>query len=463
MESPKMDTDDTIAAIATASGAGAIAIVRLTGSAVYSILSRIFHSHSQQNNFEGHRIYHGFLIDPSDKDHEPIDEVVVATYRSPHSYTGEDLAEINCHGGHLISRHVLELLLKQGARLAHPGEFTQRAYLSGKLDLTQAEAVLDVIQAKTKRQGKLAVSALSGHLGKQIAEIRLALVDLLTRVTAGIDFPDEVGDAPVEELKPALEAALNKLHTLSQTALSGKFLREGLRLAIVGRPNAGKSSLLNQLLKFERAIVTDVPGTTRDSIEEQVDINGIPITLIDTAGIRSTQDNIERIGIERSRQAVKAADLVILIVDLLEGWGEPESHIKELIGERPHLLAYNKVDAATAQRPKSAPSPNGTAEVFISAKEGAGLQDLGAAVERWALGEQSLEASGSTLNERQAQLCMKAEDALISGLKAISSQLPQDCIATDLKIAIDSLSEISGYTVSEEIISEVFANFCIGK
>jgi tRNA modification GTPase len=457
-----MDTDDTIAAIATAPGTGAIAIIRLSGSSTFPILSKVFQSRESTSSFEGHQAYHGFLIDPINTK-EPIDEVVVITYRNPHSYTGEDLAEINCHGGSLISRQVLELLLKQGARLARPGEFTQRAFLAGKLDLTQAEAVLDVIQAKTKRQSKLAISALSGHLGKRIAEIRHSLVELQARVTAGIDFPDEIDEAPIEELKPIIEIALNKLQALSQTALSGKFLREGLRLAIVGRPNAGKSSLLNQLLKFERAIVTDTPGTTRDSIEEQIDINGIPVTLIDTAGIRATQDDVERIGIERSHQALEAADLAILIVDLLEGWGAPESHIQELIGARSFVLAYNKVDATTPQRPKSAPEPNGTPEVFISAKTGLGMQDLGNTIEKWALGEHSLEDQGSTLNERQAQLCIKAQDSLESALQAVHSKLPQDCITTDLKIAIDNLSEISGYTISEEIISEVFANFCIGK
>jgi tRNA modification GTPase len=471
---PSSDTVfDTIAAIATAPGTGAIAIVRLSGSAAFSILSKIFRQSITADageqkispeNFEGHKAYHGFLIDIAQSNGSAaIDEVVVVSYRAPYSYTGEDLAEINCHGGFLISRQILELLLKGGARLARPGEFTQRAYLAGRLDLTQAEAVLDLIQAKTKRQGRLALSALTGHIGKKINQIRAALIELLTRITAGIDFPDEVDEAPVEDITLTLGNTLKDLQELSQTASSGRFLREGLRLALVGRPNAGKSSLLNQLLKFERAIVTDTPGTTRDSIEEQIDLNGIPVTLIDTAGIRATEDNVERIGIERSRQAIEAADLVVLIVDLLEGWGEPESQIQKLIGDRPYLLTYNKIDAASAQKPASAPDLNGTPEVFVSAKTGQQLNELYSVIEKWVLGNHSLADQGSTLNERQAQLCLKAIDLLSSAVQAVQSNLPQDCIASDLKMAIDHLSEISGFTVSEEVISQVFANFCIGK
>jgi tRNA modification GTPase len=512
-------TADTIAAIATAPGTGAIAIVRFSGNTALSILSELFrqtvNDHTSiiaPEDFEGHRAYHGFLLDADSSNQQSchdaqcrpnnaiainqqlnssniVDEIVVVTYRAPHSYTGEDLVEINCHGGPLVSTHILELVLKHGARLAQPGEFTQRAYLSGRLDLTQAEAVLDVIQAKTARQGKLAVSALTGHIGKQINDMRVSLVELLTRVTAGIDFPDEVGEVPVEEIAPTIESALSRLQILSQTALSGRFLREGLRLAIVGRPNAGKSSLLNQLLKFERAIVTDVPGTTRDSIEEQIDLNGIPVTLIDTAGIRATQDAVETIGIDRSRQAIEAADLVVLVVDLLEGWGEPESQIQELIGVRPFMLAYNKIDLAQSRTlaqscvleqdlspekvvlayspavgtGSSAPELNEAPRVFLSAKTGQGIDELSAVIEKWALGNNSLPEQGSTLNERQAQLCLKAIDSLQAALQAVQSTLPQDCIASDLKMAIDHLSEISGQSVSEEVISQVFANFCIGK
>lgn len=475
-----MHLPDTIAAISTPPGMGAIAIVRLSGPNALQIASLLFsptatnskspnsptvspgdrHSEQDKTDWLSHQARVGFLTDPDTG--VKLDEVVIITYKGPRTYTGEDLVEINCHGGWLIPNEVLALCLRYGARLARPGEFTERAFLSGRMDLTQAEAVLDLIQAKTSQQGRLALSALSGQLGKRILEVRARLVDLLAQVVAGIDFPEEVGETDAEEISSIIETCLPILRSLSQTARSGRFLREGLRLAIVGRPNAGKSSLLNQLLKFERAIVTDIPGTTRDSLEELLDLNGLPVILVDTAGIRPTEDQVEKIGIERTVSAINHSDLVLFMIDLAEGWAEPEVEIEQLIGARPFILVGNKIDLVNSNQmplPKTAAAYS----VAVSAKTAGGLSDLTEAIERWAFAGQSARQQQPSLNARQSELCLRASDSLVLVKEALALQLPQDCLSTDLKSAVDALSEICGEAVSEEVIHKVFANFCIGK
>lgn len=466
-----MNFEDTIAAIATAPGPGAISMIRLSGAEAKKILQKIFSASSFINPekligevplLKSHSARHGYIYDPSTKD--IIDEIVFVFYQNPSSFTGEDLVEISCHGGSVICHEILSLLLRQGARLARRGEFTERAFLNGKMDLTQAESILDIIQAKTSRQGRSAVSALTGRLGKRIKETRNELVVLLTRIVAGLDFPEEIGDAPEPEIEDVVKRSLGILRELASTARAGKFLREGLKLAIVGRPNAGKSSLLNQLLKFERAIVTDIPGTTRDSIEEILDLNGIPVTLVDTAGIRSTEDSVERIGIERSRQAIEECDLALLVVDLTEGWGESEEEISTYIDGKPFLFVANKVDISSPEGASDLLSRSSQAlgSVAISATTGENVSQLTKLIEDWVYQDAQFR-DGPSLNVRQAALCNAAAHCLEIALDTVHVHMPQDCIAGDLKIAIDSLSEISGEAVSEEIITEVFANFCIGK
>lgn len=504
-----MDVRDTIAAISTAAGAGAIAIVRLSGPDSLRIAARMFipagtaGKNSSRSNricvdtvsgggplapegaasperlkgevapdktelvatpgWESHYARIGYLRDPESG--EIVDEVVLIPFRGPHTYTGEDLVEINCHGGRLIPHEILALCLRLGARFARPGEFTQRAFLSGRIDLTQAEAVLDLIQAKTSRQGQAAFSALSGQLGASIVEVRTVLADLLAHVTASLDFPDEVGDVPADEIENNLDYCRCRLEGLARTARSGKFLRDGLRLAIVGRPNAGKSSLLNQLLNFERAIVTDTPGTTRDSLEELVDINGIPVIFIDTAGVRPTDDPIEKIGIERTVSAIGQSDLVLFVVDLAAGWGEPEDQIQTLIGSRAHIVVGNKVDLVDDTEPagSSGRTPAAVCIVNISATTGRNLPQLSGAVENWVFSGEQGSRTQPTLNARQAELCAAAARSLKVAKEAFDQRLPADCLATDLKDAINALSEVCGEAVSEEIIDKVFANFCIGK
>ena len=465
-----IDSEDTIAAISTTPGPSAISVLRLSGGSAVKILQKIF---SSSPNFEpekligevpllkSHFAKHGYIYDPSTKD--IVDEVVVTFFKGPQTYTGEDLVEISCHGGSLICHEMLALLIREGARLSRRGEFTERAFLNGKMDLTQAESVLDVIQAKTARQGRMAVSALTGRLGKRIDEVRKNLINVQTRVVAGIDFPEEIGDAPEPEIEAVVKKSHADLFELARSARAGKFLREGLKLALVGRPNAGKSSLLNQLLKFERAIVTEIPGTTRDSIEEILDLNGIPVTLIDTAGIRHTDDRVEKIGIERSRKAIEESDLIVLMVDLLEGWSDQEDSIVSFAQGKPILIAGNKMDAAKSENgfyPDRLTSAC-VGALRISASTGENVKELSAKIEDWVYKDAVRDAP--SLNVRQSALCSKAVDCLTNVLDTVKAGMPQDCIASDLKIAIDALSEISGNAVSEEIISEVFAKFCIGK
>ncbi len=469
-----MDFDQTIAAISTAPGVGAIAVVRLSGAKALAIISDIFrHSDNRSMPLEikSHQARHGFIFDGDLQ--EPIDEVVVTVFVNPHSYTGEDLVEISCHGNPVIARRILAVCLARGARLAQPGEFTRRAFMNGKIDLTQAEAVLDLIQAKTERSSLAALSVLKGDLGRQIKLLRDELKQLLSAVVASIDFPDEVDQLPNDEIEIIVEQCLIRLNDLADTARSGKYLREGLRLAIIGRPNAGKSSLLNYLLKVERAIVTDVPGTTRDSLEEQLEINGIPVTLVDTAGMRNTDDRLEKLGIERTKQVLADSQLVLLVADMTRGWQDEEDSILSALDNKPWILLWNKCDLAEAAETKSldintSALDKHTAQkplacLTVSAKTGQGIDKLEAQIEKLVFAEGKEQEAGASLNARQAQLCQKAIEALQLVKKTLSYGMPHDCLATDLKTALDNLSEIAGEAVSEEVITSVFANFCIGK
>ena len=466
-----MDFDQTIVAISTAPGVGAIAVVRLSGANALPILSAIFRhlgSGSEAAYFKSHQAKHGFIFDS--RDQQTVDEVVVTPFLSPHSYTGEDVIEISCHGNPLIARKVVGLCLAQGARLAQAGEFTRRAFLNGKIDLTQAEAVLDLIQAKTELSSQAALSVLKGDLGRQVEIVRGDLKQLLTAVVASIDFPDEVDQLANEEVEVIVDKSLRKLKELAKTANAGKYLREGLRLAIVGRPNAGKSSLLNCLLKVERAIVTDIPGTTRDSLEEQLEFNGIPIVLVDTAGIRNTDDHVEKLGIDRTKQVLQDSHLVLLVGDIICGWQEEEKEILHAIKNKNWILLWNKCDlASTSKTPDIAlgeeqnKDKKPLAQLAISAKTGAGIEQLIAAVEKEVFAEGKVQEKAASLNTRQAALCEKAIEALQLVKKTLGYGMPHDCLATDLKTALDNLSEIAGTTVSEEVITSVFANFCIGK
>lgn len=462
-----MIEQETIAAISTPVGTGAIAMVRISGPKTYKILEQIFSSSSKElkkvdfRTGRRHKVIHGYIHSHTKK--QLIDEVVCVNYYDPNSYTGEDLVEVNCHGNPLISNEILSTFLELGARLAKPGEFTQRAFLAGKMDLTQAESVLDLIQAKTGRQSRLALSALEGHIGKKILEVRKDLMALLSKLIAGIDFPEEVGELPKDNIEESVRKAKDTLVSLSNTTRTGRFLRDGLKLSLIGRPNAGKSSLLNQLLKFDRAIVSDTPGTTRDSIEEQLDINGIPVTLIDTAGVRITEDSIELAGISRTTRAIKESDLSLFVVDSTKEWDESENKIIELLDNSPYFLIVNKIDLPDSKLNINDNLDQASKQLKISAHTGEGIGVLSKHIEEWALKDSQLKESGGSLNQRQGELCLKAVNSLEQVLEANQSGMLEDCIATDLKSAIQSLSEACGDEVTEEVITEVFSRFCIGK
>ncbi len=505
---PRSINDDTICALSTAPGVGAIAIVRLSGPQAFSIVQKIFlprlsgakmsgakisSSSSLSSSALGdwqpksHQATIGYIVQEkqgpeTQKQVEAVDEVVLIPYKGPNSYTGEDMVEINCHGSPIVTREILNLALAHGARLAQAGEFTKRGFLAGRIDLTQAEAVLDLIHSKTERQSRLALSVLKGQLGEEIKAVRSKLMELLTRIVAGIDFPEEVGDLPTDDIESITHDCMARLDQLAKTSRSGRYLREGLKLAIVGRPNAGKSSLLNQMLNFERAIVTDIPGTTRDSIEEPVDVNGIPVILIDTAGVRVTEDAVEKIGIARTSKAIEASDLVVFLLDLSQGVGEEEEVIaaKLIEFERPYLVVKNKVDLKNKAESENqqdkenaevpmlknlaeAKPPVQPQAIEISARYGNGLELLKAAIEEWALAGSPLQELGGSLNQRQGQLCLRALESLTYLKDSVKAGLPHDCLGTDLRQAVDALDEISGVAVTEEVITEVFANFCIGK
>jgi len=454
---------DTISAISTPPGSGAIAIVRISGPLAFEIACKIFSSSQDALlpvNLRGnsHKAMHGFILQPQTQ--ICVDDVVLIPYKDPASYTGEDLVEINCHGSPVIAREILELILSLGARLARPGEFTQRAYLSGKMDLTQAEAVMDLIQAKTKSQSRQAQAALSGQIGSKISNVRSDLVELLTRITAGIDFPEEVGEVSLDDLERIVVDSKVRLTSLAQTMRAGRFLREGLRVSIVGQPNVGKSSLLNQFLKFERAIVTEIPGTTRDSIEELVELAGVPVLLVDTAGIRNTQDRVEQIGIDRTVASIEQADLVLFMIDGSKQFDHIDQKIESMISEKPFIMVKNKLDLGDA---KNKLPEDAIDQISISAKSGDGMDQLGDCLSRFVFSGTQNRDRGASVNERQGELCLKALQSLVLLEQAVSDDYPQDCLATDLKEAIIALSQACGTEVSEEVITQVFARFCIGK
>ncbi len=445
---------DTIAAIATAvaPGQGSVAIVRLSGPGAEAIGQQLFEAPGSQV-WDSHRVLYGHVVDPANG--ERVDEALLLLMRAPRSFTREDVVEFHCHGGVVAVRRVMELVLAAGARRALPGEFSQRAFLHGRLDLTRAEAISEMITARSRRSAQLAMAGIDGGLQRRITALRERLLDQLAELEARVDFEEDLPPLDPAAVTAELEAVHAELEQLVADARQGELLREGLRVAIVGRPNVGKSSLLNLLSQRERAIVTDLPGTTRDLLESELVLDGVPLTLLDTAGIRPTSDVVERLGIERSREALAAADAVLLLFDLAAGWTADDQQLRELVPQGAALLVVgNKADLA---RGDQAP-----AEVAISALTGAG---------RDALVTRLLERCGASdgqglqvaLNSRQRDLAASAAEALGRSLEAAAAQLPWDFWTIDLRGAVRSLGAITGEDVSEAVLDRVFSRFCIGK
>lgn len=458
--------DDTIAAVATAIGEGGIGIIRISGSHALPIADELFKSSkgrrvSEIKNFQA---AYGNILDPDSQ--TMVDEVLLLVMRGPHSYTCEDIVEIHCHGGPVALKKILSLVFSKGARPAEPGEFTKRAFLNGRLDLTQAEAVIDVIRAKTDASLKIAVGHLSGALSEKIKNLRHEILGMIAQLEAAIDFPeDDIEETSAHQVAIATNKAIAEVDFLLATAQTGKILRDGLETVIIGKPNVGKSSLLNALVGESKAIVTDVPGTTRDVIEEFINVKGIPLKIIDTAGIRDTEDIVEKIGVERARKIMSTADLVLLLLDSSQPLGEEDRKMLELLQEKQTLVLINKSDLPQQLDLNAVLEYTLPQSVFqISVAQGRGIQDVEQAIADKVYTGQVTQGEGSFVNNaRHENLLRQVKSHLQEVLTTIEQAMPPDCIVVDLRDAWDKLGAITGDTVGEDIIDQIFTQFCIGK
>jgi tRNA modification GTPase trmE len=452
---------DTIAAISTPRGEGGIGIIRISGDKSFEILERIFNTKNPNRDLGFYKFNYGFIHDNG----KIVDEVMAVRMKAPKTYTCEDVVEINCHGGHLISEKVLELVLKNGARHAEQGEFTKRAFMNGRIDLSQAEAVMDIIHGKTEKSISLSLEQLRGDLRDKIASFKKALLDVTAHVNVVLDYPEEGIDDPLpSNLRENLENVYAEADRLISSYDKGKKIKEGIKTVIAGKPNVGKSTLLNSLLKEERAIVTHIPGTTRDVIEEIINIKGIPLVLTDTAGIRKTEDIVENIGVEKSKKFIENADLVLLVLDASR---ELESEDREVIEEiqnhnKKTIVLLNKIDLERKIELKEFNLEN---ILEISAKDNIGIEDMEERIYSYIV-EENVEDSSEKLiitNIRHKTALEKTKDAIRNIFETIDAGMPMDLISVDLKEALDSLSEITGEISSEDILDHVFGNFCVGK
>ncbi|KIC05521.1 tRNA modification GTPase TrmE [Ligilactobacillus ruminis DPC 6832] len=455
---------DTIAAISTPPGEGAISIVRMSGEEAVSIAQKVF-SGKDLTQAKSHTINYGHIVDP--KTHEEIDEVMVSLMLAPKTFTREDIVEINCHGGIVATNRILQLLLVNGARLAEPGEFTKRAFLHGRIDLTQAESVMDLIRAKTDRSMKIALNQLDGNLSHLIDSLRKDILDVLAQVEVNIDYPeyDDVEEMTTKLLKEKSIEIKQRIEQLLKTASQGKIMREGLATALVGRPNVGKSSLLNHLLHEDKAIVTDVAGTTRDVIEEYVNVSGVPLKLIDTAGIRETDDKVEKIGVERSKKAIEQSDLVLLVLNAAESLTKEDLELIRLTNDKKRIIILNKTDLEERLDRKELAKISGNAPVYAtSILKNEGVEALEEAISK--LFFNGIENSQSTVmvtNARHIALLKKAQNSLDSVLEGISSGMPVDLVQIDMTEAWNLLGEITGESYEDELLDQLFSQFCLGK
>lgn len=468
---------DTIAAISTPAGEAGISVVRLSGPEAVAVARRVF-----RGGFpvESHTVAYGHVVDPLSR--ETLDEVLLTVFKAPRSYTREDLIEIGCHGGSVVAKSVLRALLRAGARAAAAGEFTARAFLNGRIDLAQSEAVLDLIRSRTGTAAAAALAQVRGGLSSAVGDIRAEVIGIAARIEAGIDFPDEVGSAPSEALSERLRAAINGVERLLETGERGRILREGLRVALAGLPNVGKSSLLNAILREERAIVTDVPGTTRDVIEESASISGIPVVLVDMAGVRDTLDTVERIGVERARAEISEAGVVVVVLDDSEGITSGDERLISDVcaGSRPVVVAVNKTDLGVGRvvdddvRRIAGDALRIGRIVRVSARTGGGLEDLERAILAAMGGGAAAGPAGAGRVEggpggivvtrlRHLDALERAKAALLESLGIVDECLPVDLASAALYDAVESLGEITGETAGEDIVDRIFSEFCVGK
>lgn len=458
---------ETICAISTALGEGAIGIVRLSGDEAFSIADKIVRLPKGKTveSLPTHTINYGNVIDPATN--EKIEEIMLVKMVGPRTYTTEDVVEINCHGGIITIQKVLALCLEHGARMAEPGEFTKRAFLNGRIDLSQAEAVMDLIRAKTDKSMQLAMRQLDGQLSHLIQNLRQEILNTLAQVEVNIDYPeyDDVEEMTLQLLREKTQQVLQGIRALLNTASQGKILRDGLKTAIVGRPNVGKSSLLNVLLREEKAIVTDIAGTTRDTIEEYVNVRGVPLQLIDTAGIRETDDVVEKIGVERSRKALKEADFVLLLLNQSEILQEEDVRLLETTKGMKRIILFNKTDLPSKLSTEDiAPYAKEEEIVTTSMLNKEGIDQLEEKIAGYFFQGQMNERDATYLsNTRHIALLEKAEQALVEVQNGIEMEMPVDLIQIDFTRAWDLLGEITGDSVQDELLTQLFSQFCLGK
>lgn len=436
---------DTIAAVATPLGMGGVGVIRISGEKSFEIIEKIF----SNPNFEPRKFNHGWIKDGEQK----IDEVLVLPFFAPNSYTGENVIEIQCHGGINVVKNILNLVLANGARMAEKGEFTKRAFLNKRLDLSQAEAVADIIHSKTSNFAKISVKNLSGVLKEKINDIRNEIFEVLSRITAGIDFPEDVAEPEYSYLIEKFEHIINQIDTVLSNANSSNILRQGVSVAIVGKPNVGKSSLFNALLSLDRAIVTDIAGTTRDVLKETLDL-GIPVTLVDTAGIRDESDNkVEEIGIKYSKQSLNEADLVLFVYDSTQGIQTEDEEIYNLVKDKNHIVIANKCDLVSERKSDT---------VYLSALTGEGVNEL-----KQTLTNKVCDIEPENLefvtNSRQQTCLNRAKASLDQALLAANIQELQDLISIDVKASLLALDELTGELITDDILDNIFDHFCIGK
>lgn len=456
--------ENTIVAISTAMGNGGIGIVRMSGEKSFEILDKIFRPKNNDGFIKGYQIKYGNIIDP--KNEEIVDEVLVSYFVAPKSYTTENMCEINTHGGMVVEKRILELCLENGAEIASPGEFTKRAFLNGRIDLSQAEAIIDLINSKTVREAKESINQLEGHLSSKIENIRQKMLNLMIAIDVNIDYPE------YDEEEVTKNRSLGELRIISEELIklensfnSGKILRDGVKTVILGKTNAGKSSLLNRILKEDRAIVSNIEGTTRDTIEEFVDVEGIPLKLIDTAGIRNSSNEIEQIGIQKSKKLADSADLIIAIFDITKNLTEDDEELLEIIKDKECIILLNKIDVLSEniELEKCLKSINKNI-LKISAMEDIGIQQLfDKIVEIYSFNNDSLSNDVLISNERHKNLIQKARIEIDEAINVAENDMYIDIISIYITNAMNYLAEITGNNVTDDVINEIFKKFCLGK
>lgn len=455
---------NTIAAISTGLSNSGISIIRVSGAEAFEVMDRIFFAKDAKKKLSeqrSHTIHYGFIKDGE----EIVDEVLVSIMRAPHTYTAENVAEINCHGGSLVTKKVLQTVLKQGVRLAEAGEFTKRAFLNGRIDLSKAEAVMEVIRAKSDLALKNSMSQLQGKVLKEISDLRDKILHHMAFIEAALDDPEHISlEGFTNELKTSIIEIRERLKKLLASTENGRMLRDGIRTVILGKPNVGKSSLLNLFAGAERAIVTDVAGTTRDTIEETVTVRGIALSLIDTAGIRSTEDVVEKIGVEKAKKAAEDADLILYIVDAAEQITEEEKEIFSMIAHKKSIVLLNKIDLCETPDIAALEKLTGHRVLCISAKEEKGLEELYDMIEQMFFkNELSYNEELYITGERQKRALREAYEAMEKVLESMEAGLPEDFYSIDLMQGYESLGEITGESVDEDLINTIFREFCMGK